>query len=359
MSIGLISKQSLGIKPFNTQQIMLLVVAALIPGTITYAVLISYAVLINVLFAVLLSVLLEALALKLRSKSVATGIGDGSIVLAAWLLALAVPPLLPLWQLSLGLLVMVMLGKQIYGGLGSNPFNPAMVGYAVLLVSFPQTMTWWFAEGALNQINVTTLVHAKLQANAADLDLSALHAIETTTSLAVTSSTAANTTSSWDLITKATPLEHVRSLKLQGIAPDATALNEWSAYAAWAWVNLAFLLGGFFLLYKRIIQWHIPASLLLSFTVLQLLFADNSSPPIYYAWLSGALILGAFFIATDPVTAASSKRGRLIYGAGIGVFTFIIREYGGYPEGIAFAVLLMNMCVPLIDHFELHKANSQ
>jgi len=342
MSIGLINKQSLGIKPLNTPQIMLLVVAALIPGTMTYAVLISYAVLINVLFAVLLAMLLEALALKLRAKPVTTGISDGSIVLAAWLLALAVPPLLPLWQLSVGVLVMVMLGKHIYGGLGSNPFNPAMVGYAVLLVSFPQTMTWWFTEGSLNQFNVITIMQAKLQANAANLDLSST-----------------NTANSWDLITKATPLEHLRSLKLQGITPDAMALNQWSTYAAWAWVNLAFVLGGLFLLYKNIIQWHIPVALLSSFTVLQLLFADNSSPHIYYEWLSGALILGAFFIATDPVTAASSKRGRLVYGAGIGVFTFIIREYGGYPEGIAFAVLLMNMCVPLIDHFELRKANGQ
>jgi len=239
---------------------------------------------LNILFAVVLSLVLEALALKLRGKSIATGISDGSIILAAWLLALAIPPLLPFWQLSVGVVVMVMLGKHIYGGLGCNPFNPAMVGYAVLLISFPQTMTWWFAEGALNQLNFTTIVQAKLR-----------------------------------------------------IAPEATSVNRWSTYAAWTWVNVAFLLGGLFLLYKRIIQWQIPLSLLVSFTLLQLLFADSSSPHVYYEWLSGALILGAFFIATDPVTAASSKRGRLIYGAGIGALTFIIREYGGYPEGIAFA----------------------
>ena len=343
MSIGLINKHSLSVKPLTTQQIMLLVVAALIPGTIAYAVFISYAVILNILFAIVLALALEALALQLRGKAIATGISDGSIILAAWLLALAIPPLLPFWQLSVGVVVMVMLGKHIYGGLGSNPFNPAMVGYAVLLVSFPQTMTWWFAEGALNQFRFTTIMQAKLLANATELDLSTLNAAAST----------------WDAITKATPLEHLRTLKLQGITPDATSANQWSTYAAWVWVNVAFLLGGIFLLYKRIIQWHIPLSLLVSFTLLQLLFADGSSSHVYYEWLSGALILGAFFIATDPVTAASSKRGRLIYGAGIGALTFIIREYGGYPEGIAFAVLLMNMCVPLIDYFELHNTSSQ
>ncbi len=347
MSIQLINKQSLGVKTRTTQHIMLLVVAALIPGTIAYAIFISYAVLLNVLFAVGLAVVLEALALRMRSKSAVTGISDGSIVLAAWLLALAVPPLLPFWQLSLGIAVMVMLGKHIYGGLGSNPFNPAMVGYAMLLVSFPQTMTWWFAEAALNQFSVTAIIQAKLHVNAAGLDASVLNASTT------------NNLTTWDAVTKATPLEHLRILHLQAITPDAATVNQWSMYAAWAWVNVAFLLGGLFLLLKKIIQWHIPVSMLLAFTVLQLIFADSSSPAIYYEWLSGALILGAFFIATDPVTAASSKRGRLIYGAGIGLFTFIIRQYGGYPEGVAFAVLLMNMCVPLIDHFELRKASSQ
>jgi len=313
----------------STRGIMLLVLLALLPGLLTYAFFISPLILINVVFAVAVALAFEALAVTLSRKNVAHTISDGSIALAAALLALSVPPMIPFWQLLVGVLIMVMLGKHVYGGLGHNVFNPAMVGYAALMVSFPQSMTLWFNHEALSAISLGRLIDAKL-------------------GLSILSSSLTN----WDAITQATPLEHLRTQALQNQTVTNSIASNLNEQSNWLWVNGAFLIGGLFLLFKRIIQWQIPFGVLTSLAVLTLLFS-NSPMPTHLSLLSGAAIVGAFFIATDPVTTASSHAGRLIFGIGVGVITFIIREYGGYPEGFAFAILLMNMCVPLIDHIEL------
>lgn len=333
MSRVILDTQAAGIKTPDTQRIMLLVLAALIPGTMMYAWFISPMVLFNIAFAMLFAVVIEIVALQLRGQTIKAGIHDGSIALAAALLALAVPPMLPFWQLLIGVFIMVMLGKQVYGGLGQNPFNPAMVGYAALLISFPQSMTLWFAPELMHALDLSTLFNSKL-------------------SLSVISS---NPSIGWDSMTRATPLEHVRTLRMQSpeIVVDAAQVRNMAS--VWLWVSAGFLIGGLFLLQQRVIQWHIPVSVLGGFALCTILFS-TSELPLLTSFYSGALIVGAFFIATDPVTAASSRRGRLVFGAGIGVITFIIREFGGYPEGFAFAVLLMNLSVPLIDHLELQLA---
>jgi electron transport complex protein RnfD len=213
---------------------------------------------------------------------------------------------------------MCALGKHVFGGLGNNPFNPAMVAYAALLVSFPVSMTQW-QDSSPSQV--------------AELEVR------------------------WDSITGATSLDKIRNIKRaadQG-TPYAVTQSEVSNYlfsSHWFWINICWLLGGLYLLARRIISWHIPLSILTSVTVLYSLqgfLIESTLLAPLPALFSGALLLGAFFIATDPVSAAASISGKLIYGAGIGVLCFIIREYSIYPEGFAFAVLLMNICVPVLD----------
>jgi len=329
----IVDRQAAGINTPNTQRIMLRVLIALLPGIAAYVYFISPLVLVNIVVAVVLALLLEALAIRLRNGNVALQIRDASIALAAVLLALAVPPMIPLWQLGIGVFIMVILGKHVYGGLGHNPFNPAMVGYAALLISFPQSVTLWLNPAVLETVDLTVLFKAKLT-------------VDNVTS---------NPHIAWDVITQATPLEHIRSLKTQAATIDLALQKQLALTSGWCWVNLSFLFGGLYLLYKRVIQWHIPVSLITSFALWSSLFSEPVLP-LHLSVLSGALMLGAFFIATDPVSAASSKRGRLVFGFGIGTLTFVIREFGGYPEGIAFAVLLMNLCVPLIDHLDIQLA---
>ncbi|MEE9335046.1 MAG: RnfABCDGE type electron transport complex subunit D [Granulosicoccaceae bacterium] len=321
MSLVLHSSKSL-------TNVMLLVIIALVPGIAAYAWLVSPIVIINIVFCVLIACLTEAACMWLRSRSAVSALRDGSIILAATLLALAVPPQLPFWQLGLGAVAMVVLGKQLYGGLGQNLFNPAMVGFAFLMVSFPQTMTTWI-DNMQQSVGMAQLVQAKwfMPSNI-----------------------------QWDSITQATPLESIRLASQYG-ADQATpltqaALNRQVTNGPWPIVNLGFLVGGLCLLYKRIISWHIPLSVIFTLFALHGILALTSTQPQIGATLaiaSGATMLGAFFIATDPVTAATSNTGRIIYGIGIGGLSFVIRQWGGYPEGFAFAVLLMNMCAPLID----------
>ena len=309
---------------------MLLVLFALVPGIAAYAWLISPIVVINIVFCVLVACAAEAACLWLRQRSAVSALSDGSIILAATLLALAVPPQLPFWQLGLGAIAMVVLGKQLYGGLGQNLFNPAMVGFAFLMVSFPQTMTIWI-DSLQQSLSLSQLLQAKWFLSASV---------------------------QWDSITQATPLESIR-LASQYAVNQATpfpltqaSLKQQITNGPWPTINLGFLAGGVWLLYKRIITWHIPLAVIATLFVLHGLLAMTSSQPQIPALLavvSGATMLGAFFVATDPVTAATSNVGRIVYGIGIGTLTFIIREWGGYPEGFAFAVLLMNMCAPLID----------
>ena len=325
----IVDKQATGLNTPSTQRVMLGVMLALVPGIGAYVYFISPLVLINMTVAVAAAVVLEAFAVRLRGRDVLMHIQDASIALAAVLLALAVPPMLPLWQLLVGVLVMVLLGKHVYGGLGHNPFNPAMVGYAALLISFPQSMTLWMNPAGFESHSLGEWVNAKL-------------------TLDVVSS---NPHIAWDAVTQATPLEHIRSVKTQSQPLDIGNLTQRAKDSGWHWVNLGYLFGGLILLHKRFIHWHIPVSVITSFVLWSVLFSEQHLP-LHLSILSGSLILGAFFIATDPVSAASSNRGRLVFGFGVGSLCFAIREFGGYPEGIAFAVLLMNLCVPLIDHVD-------
>ena len=280
----------------------------------------------------------EAIALRLRGRDAAPFLRDGSVLVTAALLSLAVPPLLPVWLMVLGTAFAVLLGKHAYGGLGYNPFNPAMVGYAVLLVSFPLEMTRWPVPLGSNG---TTWP---------DLAQFTWHAFV---------SGSASTGAAWDAYTGATALDALRT----GLGQRYT-MEEIFAQPAYGsmggagaqWINVAALGGGLYLLARGLIRWQIPVAVLAGIAVpaaLMHLVDPGRHASASFHLLSGATMLGAFFIATDPVSAATSDRGRLVYGAGIGLLCWTIRTWGGYPDGVAFAVLLMNLAAPLIDRYSV------
>jgi electron transport complex protein RnfD len=255
---------------------------------------------------------------------------DGSALLTGVLLALALPPLAPWWIPVVGSLFAIVIAKQLYGGLGYNPFNPAMAGYVVLLISFPRELSLWPATGhVLGLLDSLQLVFA---GNLPD-------------------------TLTLDAITMATPLDAVKTRL--GLSETLTEIHDTAVFgsfagAGWEWLNLWFLLGGLWLLQQKVIKWQIPAGMLAGLFLTALLFyawnPDIYASPLFHLF-SGAAMLGAFFIATDPVSASTTPRGRLYFGFGIGVLTYVIRTWGGYPDGVAFAVLLMNMAAPTIDYY--------
>jgi Na+-translocating ferredoxin:NAD+ oxidoreductase subunit D len=323
-----------------TSNIMLLVCAALIPGLLAQIYFLGLGVLINVVLCASVALLAESFILLLRKRHVANTLNDNSALLTGILIGLAVPPLLPWWMSLIGVSFAIILAKQLYGGLGFNPFNPAMVGYVLLLISFPVEMTAWLPPQELAESSPSLL--------------ESLQIIFTSQTSAGTKVLDFQTLA--DGFTMATPLDHSKTAISMGSMTSEINSNSNFNLASenWTWINLGYLLGGLYLLALRIIHWHIPFSLLASvivFSSLLYLIDNQNYQSTSFHLFSGATMLGAFFIATDPVTASTTFKGRLIYGASIGFFVVIIRTYGGYPEAMAFAVLLLNIASPTIDHY--------
>ncbi len=313
----------------NVTRVMRDVIIALVPGTFLYCVIFSWAVLLNLIIAVAFALLSEAVMLALRKRPVRSGLNDLSALVAAWLFALTLPPLVPWWTTATGIVFAIVVAKHLYGGLGYNPFNPAMVGYVLLLISFPRQMTAWIAPRSI----------AENQAGTGDIFSSVFGSGEI------------------DAFTMATPLDQVKTYIAQNdllIDLMNSPLFGVLGSTGWEWINIAWLAGGLWLIHRKIISWHIPVAVLGSLILISTAFyigdTDTYLSPLFQCF-SGAALLGAFFIATDPVTAPASFGGKVIFGIGIGVLTFIIRGWGGYPDGVAFAVLLMNMATPAIDYF--------
>jgi electron transport complex protein RnfD len=316
----------------SVSRIMLQVLAALIPGVAALVWQFGPGVLVQIGIALITASLAEAGFLALRQRPVIPSLLDGSAALTAVLLAVSLPPLVPWWVGMFGTLFAIVIGKQIYGGLGYNPFNPAMVGYAVLLISFPRQMTAWaspleLSATALSFSDVWALIFQQESARA------------------------------FDGLAQATPLDTLKTqLGLQKGLDEIQSAGIFGGFASkgWQWVNFWYLVGGVWMWRGGVIDWRIPAGFLGGFYLLSMFFFLYD-PAIYptplFHWFSGATMLGAFFIATDPVSAATTPRGRLIYGALIGGLVFVIRSWGGYPDGVAFAVLLMNLAAPTIDHY--------
>jgi Na+-translocating ferredoxin:NAD+ oxidoreductase subunit D len=321
---------------YSVPRVMFQVLLALLPAGIVHLALFGPGLLLQLSVACVTALLCEALALHWRGRDARTALKDGSVLVTACLLALSIPPLLPWWLTTLGTALAVLLGKHVFGGLGQNPFNPAMVGYAILLVSFPAEMTRWpvplDAAGAGSWAELARFSLASFYGAGAD--------------------------ARFDGYTGATALDSIRSgLDLRYTLPELLGSGEIAGplgARGFGWVNLAALAGGLYLLTRRLVRWHIPVAVLAGLLVPAFLahaFDPGGHLPASMQAFSGATMLAAFFIATDPVSAATSDRGRLWYGAGIGLVTWVIRTWGGYPDGFAFAVLLLNLAVPLIDRY--------
>lgn len=333
MSAAVISSPH-GPRVNRVDRIMQLVLIALVPGIIALVWFFGVGVLINCALAVVFALAAEAAVLKARGRPVLPVLGDYSAVVTAVLFAVSVPPTLPWWLTLLGMIFAIVLVKQLYGGLGYNPFNPAMAAYVFLLVSYPVEMTSWVAPRMLTEHGLSPWESLRLILLGQPPD-----------------------GLTWDAISAATPLDEMRTkLDLDLMINEIRESPLWGDFGGrgWEWVGNWFLLGGILLLWKRIITWHIPVSMLATIVVLAGLFwmFDPEAYPFPgFHLFSGAAILGAFFIATDPVSAATTPKGQLVYGAGIGALVFLIRSWGGYPDGVAFAVLLMNIAAPTIDYY--------
>ncbi|MBI5462708.1 MAG: electron transport complex subunit RsxD [Gammaproteobacteria bacterium] len=318
----------------SVSRVMREVLLALVPGMLCAWWFFGWGIVVNLVLATLACVLAEAGMLAARGRPVAATLADTSAVLTGVLLALALPPLAPAWLPVVGAVFAIVVAKQLYGGLGYNPFNPAMIGYVVLLISFPREMTQWSAPAGLGNTQLGLL----------DSVAWSLYGV-------LPAGTAL------DALTLATPLDSVKTaLGIGEMLSEITRAPKFGQYGGlgWEWVNFGYLLGGLYLIYRRLIDWRIPVGLLGALFTIALVFhgsdTDAYPAPLFHLF-SGAAMLGAFFIATDPVTASTTPRGRLLFGAGIGLIVYVIRTWGGYPDGIAFAVLLMNMAAPTIDYY--------
>ncbi len=318
----------------SVSTIMLKVLLALIPAIAVYVWMYGGGILVTLTLATLTAVVTEAMMLKLRARPIKPFITDYSAVITAWLLALAIPPLTPWWLIVVGTAFSIIIAKQLYGGLGYNPFNPAMVGYAVLLISFPVLMTKWPAALQLAQTSLSfgDQFHFIM---VGQLPQGVL----------------------MDAVTSATPLDYLKTqLKLN---QDIVQIQSAPLFGVLGgkgseYVAVAYLLGGLYLWQQKIISWHLPTAFLgvlaLMSGVFWLADASHFASPAFHL-LSGASMLCAFFIITDPVSGPTTPRGKLYFAGGVAIITYLIRVYGGYPDGVAFAVIFMNICVPLIDAY--------
>lgn len=316
----------------SVQGVMLQVWLATLPGFAALIYFWGWGHLIIAALAVTAAMASEALMLRLRRRPVRPRLQDGSAALTGWLLALCLPSLAPWWIPVVGASLGIILAKQLYGGLGQNPFNPAMVGYAICIVAFPLPMTvYWVALPLL------------------DTPLS-------TWTLAWQTILLGHTLLPLDAMTMATPLDLLNQTRLGFMDVD---LDGSLARQGWVWISALYALGGLALLWRRVIRWHIPTSILVSTAIFTLLLIPWAEPmPLDVQLLSGSLMLGAFFIATDPSSSPISPRAQWVYGIGIGLWLVVIRTWGGYPDGFAFAVLLMNLAVPLLDHWQRQRLPS-
>ncbi|MGA7981364.1 MAG: electron transport complex subunit RsxD [Chromatiaceae bacterium] len=321
-------------RPNRVDWIMLQVILGLIPGALAMTWYFGWGLLINMVLASVFAVGAEAAVLKLRGRPVLPAVRDLSAVVTALLFAIAVPPILPWWLTLFGMFFAIVLVKQLFGGLGYNPFNPAMAAYVFLLVSFPVAMTSWLPP-----------------------DMLAQHPLSFGDSLHVILTGTAPSHLSWDAITSATPLGEMRTQLSQNHMIDEIRQSPlWGDFGGrgWEWIANWFLIGGLFLLWRRVITWHIPVSMLAALLIIAgffwMLDPETHPFPAFHIFSGGAM-LGAFFIATDPVSACTTKKGQIIFGASIGVLIFVIRSWGGYPDAVAFSVLLMNIAAPTIDYY--------
>ncbi|WP_434607403.1 RnfABCDGE type electron transport complex subunit D [Pseudomonas sp. D2-30] len=307
------------------RQAMRRVLLATLPGVLASMWFFGWGVLLNLLLSGLTALAIEALILRLRRRPIKPDLGDGSALVSATLLALALPAYCPWWLTVTAVACALLFGKHLWGGVGSNPFNPAMLGYALVLMAFPQYMSQWPTTHGLGLMDGLRLV--------ADMG---------------------QPPDGWAGATALDSLRVNTSLTIDELFASDPAFGRWGGHGV-EWINLGFLAGGLFLLQQRIFTWHAPVGMLASLFTVSLLFwngsgSDSHGSPLFHL-LTGATMLGAFFIVTEPVSGAKAPFARLLFGVGAGLLVYVIRAWGGLPDGIAFAVLLMNLGVPALERF--------
>lgn len=325
----------------NTGQVMRLVMYAAVPGIAAQTWFFGWGAIVHFAIASLTVVITEAVLLEMRKKDFELAIKDCSALLTALLIAISIPPFAPWWITVIGSFFAIAIVKQLYGGLGFNLFNPAMAAYVMLLVSFPVQMSTWAIPQSLSLYPSGFFDSISIIFTGYSSDGYSITQLRTYI----------------DGYTLATPLDSLKTSISQSLTV-AEALEspafEFKLGVGWFWVNFAYLLGGLYLLKAKLINWHIPLGVIAGILLISLLMyvVDDGiyASPMFHLF-SGGLMMGAFFIATDPVSASTTNRGRIIFGLGIGLWVYIIRTWGGYPDAIAFAVLVMNMAVPLIDYY--------
>ena len=290
-------------------RIMWTVVLVLLPAGIFSCLNFGWHVLSVIAACVITAVVLEALIQKLRGKEIT--ISDGSAVLTGLLLAYNLSPVLPVWMAIIGTVVAIAIGKHAFGGLGHNIWNPALVGRAFLMAAYPGAMTTWFPSRLAGAV---------------------------------------------DAMTYATPLNVIK----QSLPQSLPSLGEMFFGIRGGCIGetccLLLLLGGLFLLWKGYITWHIPVAFLGSLACFAVIASGGKPQAAVFAICAGGAMLGSIYMATDYVTSPVSVKGMLIFGIGCGIITGVIRKWGGYPEGVCYAILLMNSATPLIDRLTLPRA---
>lgn len=300
---------------------MLLVIIALLPAYVVSVIEFGWGALITTAISIAACVAFEWLIAKFILKQKPT-ICDCSAILTGLLLAFNLPCNLPWWIIIIGALVAIGIGKMTFGGLGQNPFNPALVGRVFLLISFPAQMTTWprplhFGTSYVDaETGATPLALLKQAVKGGDANV------------------VSQLPSLWDSF----------------IGAMGGSLGEVCA--------LALLIGGLFLICTRVITWHIPVSILATVALFAAVTGWCGALPeglttaqyVAYTLCTGGIMLGAFFMATDYVTSPMTPLGKIIFGIGIGFIVMVIRTWGAYPEGMSFAILIMNACVPLLNH---------
>lgn len=315
------------LQPASVRSVMLRVLIALLPGIFAYVWFFGMAILVQIALASLTALAAEALMLRLRDKPVMPYLTDGSALVTAWLVALTFPPIAPWWLTVLGVLIAIVVAKHLYGGLGQNPFNPAMVAFCAMIVAYPQLMSQW-PRAEFNEL--APMLRAIFSG---DRQL--------------------------DALVMATPLDALR-LVLRDPEQRATIAGLLGSHASfgnvggrgWEWIAAGYLLGGLWLMQQRIITWHVPVAFIVTLVAVASAFnliAPERFVGANFHLFTGGAMLGAFFVATDPVSGSTTPLGKLIFAAGAALLTWIIRSFGAYPDGMAFAILLMNLLVPLID----------
>ena len=297
---------------------------ALAPGLLCYVWLFGPGVLLQCILAVSFALLFEFAVLRLRGRDPRPFLRDGSAIVTAMLFAVSISPLAPWWVCLCGIAFAIIIAKHAFGGIGYNIFNPAMAGFVFVLVCFPVQMNTW----------------PDLQAQGIGAYLGSIFPMAGR---------------ELDMLSGATPLDDLKTrLEMMEMVSEIKTASIYGYFggAGWEWINVLFMLGGIYLLVRGVIKWQIPAAVLTGIFIVSAAFyffdADTYASPLFHLF-SGGTMLCAFFIATDPVTASTTVRGRLVYGAMIGILICLMRQWGAFPDGVAFAVLLANIFVPLID----------